>query len=141
MEEQDPEGQSEKVNIYMAQKIDEMIRKGKFDLSSYEGLEDFYVHLRGHLSLVDVRFQKSSIKITVKCRTLKILERLWDDYCSGHLNAAAEKCLITEKVKDELGMETIKLATTILEEDYSACKLSLMEISGTFLLFCLGIFL
>ena len=116
----------------MAQKIDEVIIKGKFDLSSFEGLEDFYLYLRGYLSLVDIEFQKSSIKITVKCCTLEILERLWDDYCSGRLNAEAEKCLITENVKEELGMETIKLATTILEEDYLACKFSLMETAGAF---------
>ena len=115
----------------MAQKIDEVIIKGKFDLSSFEGLEDFYLYLRGYLSLVDIEFQKSSIKITVKCCTLEILERLWDDYCSGRLNAEAEKCLITENVKEELGMETIKLATTILKEDYLACKFSLMETSCT----------
>ena len=128
----DPQEQSEIVNKYMAQKVDEVMRKGKFDLSSFEGLEDFYLHLRGHLSLVDIRFQKSSIKITVKCRTLEILERLWDEHCSGRLNAEAERCLITENVKEELGMETIKFATIVLEEDYLACKFSLMETAGAF---------
>jgi len=112
--------------MYMAKKADEAIKKKKFDLSSYEGIDDYCVYLRGHLSLMDVSFQTSSIKITVKCRTLPILEYLWDDYCSGNLNAVAEKCLITEEVKDELGMETIQLTTTILEEDYLACKSSLM---------------
>ena len=130
--EQDPQDQSEVVNRLMEQKIEEAISKGKFDLSSFEGLEDFYVHLCGHLALVVVAVQKSSIKITVKCLSPEILERLWDEYCSGRLNAEAEKCLITENVKEELDMETIKLATTILEEDYLACKLSLMETAGVF---------
>lgn len=125
----------------MRQKAGDVLMKGTFDLSSFEGLEEYYAYLRGRLSLVIEGLQNSSIKITVKCRTLEILEGLWYDYCTDHLNAVAEKCLITEKVKDELGMETIKLATTILEEDYLACKLSLMEISGKFLLFCLGIVL
>ena len=129
---QDPQEQSAVVNRHMEQKIDEVIMKGIFDLSSFEGLKDFYVYLCGHLSLVDIKIQKSSIKITVKCHTLEILERQWDDYCSGRLNAEAEKCLITENVKEELGMETIKLATTILEEDYLACKFSLMETAGEF---------
>ena len=120
------------MNKYMAQKIDEVVVKGKFDLSSFEGLEDFYVHLCEHLSLVDIRIVKGSIKITVKCRTLEILEHLWDDYRSGRLNAEAEKCFITENFKEELGMKTIELATTILEEDYLACKLSLMETAGAF---------
>ena len=129
---QDPQEQSEIVNKYMAEKIGEVIMKGKFDLSSFEGLEDFYVYLRGHLSLKDIKTEKSSIKITVKCDTLEILERLWDEYRSGRLNAEAENCLITENVKEKLGMETIKLATTILEEDYLACKFSLMETTGAF---------
>ena len=129
---QDPQDQSEIVNKCMAQKIDEAIMKGKFDLSSVEGLEDFHIYLRGYLSLLDITFQKGSIKITVKCLTLEILERLWDEYCSGRLNAEAEKCLITENFKEELGMETIKLATTISEEDYLACKFSLMETAGAF---------
>ena len=129
---QDPQNQSELVNKFMAQKIDEVIVKGKFDLSSFEGLTDFHAYLCGSLWLEFKRIEKSSIKITVRCRTLAILELLWDEYCSGRLNTEAEKCLITENIKEELGMETIKLATTILGEDYLACKLSLMETAGVF---------
>jgi len=117
----------------MEQKIDEV--KGVFDLSSFTELRRLHAYLVGELHLMNVNYKTGSIKITVKCRTLKILEGLWDDYCFGHLNAVAEECLITETVKDELSMETIKLATTLLEEDYLACKLSLMEISGTFYCF------
>ncbi|KAL9973771.1 hypothetical protein ACROYT_G020269 [Oculina patagonica] len=126
-EKHDPKQARKKVDCYMGEKVD----KGKrtFDIYSHKGLEDFYAYLRGHLQLWIENSENSSIKITVKCRTLEILERLWDDYLSGHLNAVAEECLITEKVKDELDMETITLTTTILEEDYLACKLSLMEIS------------
>ena len=113
----------------MRKKIDQI--KGNFDLSSYEGLEAFKEHLAKHLHLRLVRFGKGCLKISVTCHTLEILERLWDEYRSGHLNAVAEECLITEKVKDELDMETIRLTTTLLEEDYLACKLSFMEISGT----------
>ena len=131
-EEQDPQEQSEKVNRYMAQKAVDVLMKGTFDLSSLEGLEDFHAYLVGKLYLRNVTFERSSIKTTVKCSSLEILEGLWEDYRSGRLNAEAEECLITDKVKDELGMETIKLATTMLEEDYFACKLSFMAISGTF---------
>ena len=128
--EQDPQQARKTVDRFMRKKI----KAGQriFDISSVEGLNDFHAYLIGHLQLMYVSIGKGSIKITVKCRTLEILERLWDDYCSGHLNAVAEECLITEKVKDELDMESITLTTTILEEDYLACKLSLTEISGTF---------
>ena len=132
-EKQDPQEKlREKVNRHMAQMIDEVVIEGTFDLSSFHGLERFYTYLVGKLLLTNARFERSSIKITVKCRTLKILEGLWDFYLSGHLNAKAEECLITEKIKDDLGMETIKLATTMLEEDYLNCKMSLMETAGTF---------
>ena len=129
---QDPQNESERVKKYMAQKIDEGIKEGKFDVSTIEGLDDFFVYLCGCLWLEFIRIEKGCIKITVKCHTMETLERLWDEYCSGRLNAEAEKCLITENIKEELGMETIKLATTILEEDYLACKLSLMETAGVF---------
>ena len=107
-----------------------MEAKDTFNLSSKKGLRDFYRYLVGTLDLININSEGRSIKINVTCCTLEILEGLWDDYCSGHLNAKAEECLITEKVKDELGMENITLTTTILEEDYLACKLSLRKISG-----------
>ena len=131
-EKQDPEDERKRVDRYMKQKVVEA--KEKFDLSTVAGIHDLHVHLVGEFHLRNVRFDKSSIIITFQCCTLEILECLWNDYCSGHLNEVVEKCLITEKVKDELGMETIKLTTTILEEDYLACRLSLMQISRTFLL-------
>ncbi len=129
-EEQDPQQARKKVDCYMEEKVDE--GKRTFDLYSREGIDNFHAFLVGHYHLRIESFEKGCIKITVKCRTLEILERLWDDYRSGHLNAVAEECLITEKVKNKLDMETITLTTTILEEDYIACKWSLMEISGTF---------
>ena len=122
----------EEVKRYMRKKAEAGM--GTFDLTSDEGLLDFHAYLVGHLHVRVEGVEPSSIKITVKCHTTEILERLWDDYRSGHLNAVAEECLITEKVKDELDMETITLTTTILEEDYLACKQSLMEISGTLLI-------
>ncbi|KAL9961100.1 hypothetical protein ACROYT_G029984 [Oculina patagonica] len=125
---QDLQEEREKVHRYMAEKVDEW--KERVVLSSYKGLRDLYAHLVGELHLIDVTFDKSSIQITVTCCTLEILRRLWEDYCSGRLNAVVQKCLVTEKVKDELDMETIMLTTTILEEDYFACQLSLVEISG-----------
>ena len=113
----------------MSSKVD----KGRklFDICKLDGIDDFCAYLKGHLINID-RIEHGCIKITVICRTLKTLEWLWNDYRSGHLNKVAEKCLITQKVKDELDMETITLTTTILQEDYLTCKLSLVEISGTF---------
>ena len=130
---QDPDEDKEKVKKIMSVMADKA--KGRFDLSTVTGLDQYHAYLCEVRRLIWVEFQRSSIKVTAKCRTLEILESLWADYCSGHLNAVAEECLITEEVKEELGMETIELTTTMLEEDYLACRLSLMEISSTFLLF------
>ena len=112
----------------------EGLRTLNFEMFTRSGLDKFHAYLVGNLQLLLERVGNGSIKITVKCRTLEILEGLWDDYRSGHLNEVVEEFLITEKVKDELNMETITLTTTILEDDYLACKLSLTEISGTLLI-------
>jgi len=132
---QDPQEQREKVNRRMKQLINEVNSEGVFDYSTDKGIRRLCAYLMGERRLMEMNFQSSSIEGIVKCRTPDILEDLWRDYFSGHLNKVAEEYLITKKVKEELGMETIKLKTTILEEDYVACKLSLMEIPGIFVLF------
>lgn len=80
----------------MKKKIDHVLLHEVFDLSTTLGIRRF-------------------------CRYL--VEEL---HCFGHLNVVAEECLITEKVQEELGMETM------LDEDYVACKFSLIEIPGIF---------
>ena len=87
-------------------------------------------YLEGVLDLPVVTVQKGSLILTVECRTLEILERLWEEYCSGHLNAVAEAYLITDDLPDRFEVEVIKLKTTISKDDYLACKLSLMDLAG-----------
>ena len=123
----------ERVNSYLRDLACEMLQNSEFELCSSEGIAAFFTFLEEKRQLLVEHVEPGCIKITVKCPTLAILEKLWNDYQTGHLNKVAEECFITDKMKEELDMETIKLTTTILEEDYSACKLSLMEISGTFL--------
>ena len=50
---QDSQVQNEIVNRCMSKKINEVIHKGPFDLSSFEGLEDFHLYLSGYLSLLN----------------------------------------------------------------------------------------
>ena len=128
-----PQKARERVNRYMTDLACDVLQSSKFEICSSKGIADFSSYLLETLQVLVERVEPSSIKITVNCRTQEILDRLWNDYQTGHLNKVAEECLITDKVKEELDMETIKLATSILEEDYSACKLSLIKISGTFL--------
>ena len=43
------------------------------------------------------------------------------------LNAVAEERLLTDDIKKRFDVESVKLETTILEKDYLACKLFLMD--------------
>lgn len=72
------------------------------------------------------------IKITVQCPTLDSLENLWSATLSGHLDKAAETYLLTSTIKTKLGVDTVKFKVTIKEEDYSACKMSFLQLSGKF---------
>ena len=73
----------------------------------------------------------SSLEVILDCQTLKGLEHLWNDYLSGHLNSMAEQYLVTDEMKQKLGLEAISLKTTIEEENYLICRKALLEISGT----------
>ncbi|XP_068716989.1 ankyrin-1-like [Montipora capricornis] len=72
----------------------------------------------------------SPLKVILDCQTLKGLEHLCNDYLSGHLNSMAEQYLVTDEMKQKLGLEAISLKTTIEEENYLICRKALLEISG-----------
>ena len=83
--------------------------------------------------IVDVK--TGSLIITVECSSLQILDELWIDYKTGHLNEMAQKYLVTEDVLKAFGLTELKLKTTIVEEEYRACRevflTSLGKYSGT----------
>jgi len=87
-------------------------------------------YLNGVLDVIVRGAIEGSLLITVECSTMDILESLWEDYYSGHLNAVAEEHLLTDDIKRRFEVESVKLKTTILEKDYLACKLFLMEKSS-----------
>ena len=97
------------------------------DISTQEGLVAFNSHLSGALKLHIKQIKSSSLILVVQCHTLEILERLWTDYRSGHLNEVAEHCLVTERIKRKFDVESLALKTTIVEEDYWACRRSLQK--------------
>ena len=66
--------------------------------------------------------EPGSLILTVKCPSLEILEELWNDYCTGRLNEMAQKFLVTMDILIALGLTAVKLTTTILDEDYRACR-------------------
>ena len=73
-----------------------------------------------------------SLIIVLNCQRKEILEHLWHDYLSGHLDKVAERYLVTDEMKRRLTLETITLKTTIEEENYLNCRKVLMDYSGEY---------
>ena len=87
-------------------------------------------HLENTYKLTLISVGVGSLVIKVQCPDLQSLERLWNDYCSGLLNKAAERFLVTDDVKKENNLVTLRLETIIEEESYFTCKKALMKKSG-----------
>ena len=85
-------------------------------------LPQYFQHLKLIHDLTPTEGNEDSLRFAVKFNCLEELERLWEDYRSGRLNEIAEKCLVTDEIKRRFHVESVNLATTILEEDYLACK-------------------
>jgi len=60
--------------------------------------------------------------ITLKCESLQILDRLWENYSSGHLEEVVQRCFVTEELLAELKLAELKLKATMSEEEYEACR-------------------
>ena len=74
----------------------------------------------------------SSWHITVECSSLQVLEGLWEDYRSGHLNSVAQEMLITQQVLEKLGLTELKLETFISKDQYERGKKLLEASSGDY---------
>ncbi|XP_067020791.1 serine/threonine-protein phosphatase 6 regulatory ankyrin repeat subunit B-like isoform X2 [Acropora muricata] len=94
------------------------------------GVGDFLKHLELTYNVSCVTFNLGSLIISLDCKTLKGLDKLWNDYLSGLLNKVANKHLVTDEIIKNLSLRTINLKTTIDEENYLNCRKILMESSG-----------
>ena len=92
------------------------------DPSKPEELNGYLRYLKEVRKVLIVDAQQGSLVITVECNSLLILEELWQDYWSGHLNQVAQEYLVTEDILKELGLIEVKLTTTIVEKEYRACR-------------------
>lgn len=92
----------------------------KPEASKPEDLNGFVYYLKEKRKVVIVDVQPGSLIITVECSSSQKLEALWDDYCTGYVNEIAHTCLVTKDVLNELGLEKVKLTTTISREEYEA---------------------
>ena len=99
-------------------------------LSTASGLSDFIKHVENTYKFTLTSVGVESLVIKGQCPDLQSLESLWNDYCSGVLNEAAERFSVTDDMKKEINLVTLKLKSIIEEEGYFTCKKALMEKSG-----------
>ena len=97
-----------------------------------EGVSGLITHIQETYRLALKSVGVGSLRITFNCQSLESLEHLWSDYQSGQLNDIAESYLVTDDIKKKLNLETVRLKTTIEEENYQICKRILMEKSCEF---------
>ena len=109
------------------------MKSRNFSAAELELVGAFIEHVEEVYNVALKSANVGSLEIVFHCPTLKSLEHLWSDYLSGHLNEVAEKFLITDEIKRTLKVETIRLKTSIEEENYLKCRKALMEMSGEFL--------
>ena len=99
-------------------------------LSTANGLSDFVKHLESTYNFSLTSVGMGSLVIKGQCPDLQSLESLWNDYHSGVLSEAAERLLVTDDIKREINLETVKLKTIIEVDNYLICKKALTEKSG-----------
>ena len=105
----------------------------KADPSNMEQLNGYLRYLKEVREVLFLGHHQGSLIITVQCRSLQILDKLWEDYCTGHLNEMAQTFLITEEILMELDPIcpiSVRLKTTIDEEEYRACREYFLKIPG-----------
>ena len=90
--------------------------------STQEDFNSFVRYMREVREVILLDWKPGSLIITVECGSLKILEELWQDYCTGNLGRVVQECLVTEDILKELGLSEIKMITTIDEKDYRDCQ-------------------
>ena len=104
------------------------------DASNPEELNSFLNYLKTVREVLIVGAKTGSLIITAECSSLAILDELWKAYCIGYLNEMAQ-FLVTLDVLTRFGLTEVKLITTIVEEEYEACRqVFLKEGAGGYIL-------
>ena len=110
-------------------------------LSFKESVYLFLQYLWCKLHLRVRNNEVGSRHITFECSSLQVLEGLWEDYRSGHLNSVAQELLITPQVLKKLGLTKLKLKTFISGDQYEKGKKLLEASSGDYCKFEVQAFL
>ena len=110
----------------------EYMKSRNYSKVKLPGVGAFLEYLELTYDVSCVAFNLGSLIISLDCKTLKGLDKLWNDYLSGHLNKVAKKHLVTYEMMKKLNRTKINLKTTIDEENYLNCRKVLMESSGEY---------
>ena len=110
----------------------EYMKSRNYSKVKLPGVGAFLEYLELTYNVSCVTFNLGSLIISLDCKTLKGLDKLWNDYLSGHLNKVAKKHLVTYEMMKKLNLRKINLKTTIDEENYLNCRKVLMESSGEY---------
>ena len=123
--------QQTKLVEYMKQEID-IYQKSKIYLSMPKEsvIDHLTKYIENAFSAKVMLVTIGSLVITLQCPTLESLEKLWNSYCSGYLNEIVERLLVTDDLRKKLGLDNVRLTTTIEEENYLICKRAFRETSG-----------
>ena len=111
------EGGSQGVMNFIARKSFQTV-----DTTKPEELNGFLRFLTDVRKVLVLDAQSGSLILTLQCRSLEVLDALWYDYCTGHLNDMAQKHLVTREVLKEFDLTELKLITTIQREEYMAAR-------------------
>ena len=104
----------------------------KIDPSDEEGFNGFLQYMQEMRKVIVDDVKTGSLVITVRCTSLLILDELWKDYCTGHLQEVAQRYLVTEDILNELGLESVQLTLTISEEEYKAYRKNFLKNEGRY---------
>ena len=121
------EGGSQGVMNFIARKYFQTV-----DTTKPEELNGFLRFLTDVRKVLVLDAQSGSLILTALCSSLEILDALWYDYCTGHLNDMAQKYLVTKDVLKEFGLTKLKLTTTIQGEEYMAARKLFLQGSGEY---------
>ena len=110
----------------------------KVDPPSPEDLNSFLDYLKKTREVLIVDVKTGSLIITTECSSLEILDELWKAHCTGTLNRMTQS-LVTEDILKTFGLTEVKLITTIVEEEYEACReVFLKQGAGGYILWILS---
>ena len=104
----------------------------KIDPSDEEGFNGFLQYMEKVRQTIVVDVKTGSLIITVRCTSLRILDDLWEDYCTGHLQEVAQRNLVTEDILQQWGLDSVQLTLTISEEEYKAYRKNFLKNEGRY---------